>query len=399
MKEVMIVSLYRDDLNSQLNGIQVSEIRQFDEVASSIPDILKLTLGEPDFNVPTHVQLAAKKAIDNNFSHYTTNAGIPELRQAAANFQNQKYGLHYQANNVITTVGASEAIAAALTAILNPGDGVLIPAPIYSAYSPLITLNHGVEVRINTRTNNFVLTPELVETAVQAHPELQFKAIVLNYPNNPTGITYRKNELEKLIAVFQKYHLWVISDEIYSELTYGEQHTSIATLIPEQTILISGLSKSHAMTGWRLGFIFADVALIEQIKKVHQYLVTSATSIVQKAGVEALTNGADDGLKMAKEYVQRRDYVYREMTSMGFEIARPDGAFYIFAKIPAEFNQDSMAFCQDLAHKNHLALIPGHAFGTEGEGYVRLSYAADMARLHEAMKRLRAYMTDSTNKN
>lgn len=397
MKEVMNVSLFRNDLNTQLDKIEISEIRQFDDATSSIPDILKLTLGEPDFNIPEHVQLAAKQAIDDNFSHYTNNAGIPELRQAAANFQNQKYGLHYQADNVITTVGASEAIAAALATVLNSGDGVLVPAPIYSAYSPLIALNHGVEVRINTRSNGFVLTPTMVEAAIKDHPEIQFKAVVLNYPNNPTGVTYHKDELTALADVFKKYNLWVISDEIYSELTYGATHTSIASLIPEQTVLISGLSKSHAMTGWRLGFIFADQALVDQIKKIHQYWVTAATSIIQKAAVEALTNGADDGLEMAKQYIKRRDYVYHEMTNMGFEIARPDGAFYIFAKIPALFNQDSMAFCRDLAQKNHLALIPGHAFGIEGEGYVRLSYAANMDKLREAMTRLQAYINNTDN--
>lgn len=391
------MGLFRNDLNKQLETIEVSEIRQFDEATTNIPDILKLTLGEPDFNIPRHVQDAAKQAIDDNFSHYTTNAGILELREAAANFQNKKYGLHYTADNVITTVGASEAIAAALGTVINPGDAVIVPAPIYSAYTPLINFYHGIEVRVNTRDNNFVLTPELIEQAIVDHPDLNFKAIVLNYPSNPTGVTYRKEELEALVDVFKKYRLWVLSDEIYSELTYGETHTSIASLIPEQTVLISGLSKSHAMTGWRIGFIFADVAMIAQIKKIHQYMVTAATSIVQKAAVEALNNGADDGREMAKQYLKRRDYVYKEMTDMGFDIARPDGAFYIFGKIPARFTQDSMAFCKDLANKNHLALIPGHAFGDEGEGYVRLSYASNMDKLQEAMKRLHAYIAEPTN--
>jgi aminotransferase len=198
------------------------------------------------------------------------------------------------------------------------------------------------------------------------------------------------------VEVFKKYKLWVVSDEIYSELTYGDTHTSIAKYLPEQTILINGLSKSHAMTGWRIGFIFAEVEMIDQIRKVHQYMVTAATSIVQKAAVEALTTGIDDGKEMAAEYLKRRDYVYGEMEKMGFEMARPDGAFYIFAKIPAGYIQDSMEFCKDLAQKNHLAIIPGHAFGDEGEGYVRISYAADLSKLQEAMKRLKAYM--DTNK-
>lgn len=391
------MSLYRKDLNKQLKNIEVSEIRQFDEATSSIPDILKLTLGEPDFNIPKHVQTAAKEAIDDNFSHYTSNAGTPEVRKAAADFQNKKYGLHYTPENVITTVGASEAIAAALGTILNPGDGVIVPAPIYSAYTPLINFYHGTEVRINTRSNNFVLTPAMIDQTIAAHPDINFKAVILNYPSNPTGVTYRKEELEALVNVFKKHNLWVVSDEIYSELTYGAKHTSIAALIPHQTILISGLSKSHAMTGWRIGFIFADADLINEIKKVHQYMVTAATSIVQKAAVEALNNGADDGLEMAKQYIKRRDYVYKEMSDMGFEIARPDGAFYIFAKIPAAFNQNSMAFCKDLAQKNHLALIPGHAFGEEGEGYLRLSYASDMDKLQEAMHRLRSYIENPAN--
>lgn len=386
------MSLFRNDLNETLTKIEVSEIRQFDEATSSIPDILKLTLGEPDFTIPEHIQKVAKQAIDDNFSHYTGNAGIPELRQAAADFQNKKYGLHYQPENVITTVGASEAIAVALGTIINPGDGVLLPAPIYSAYTPLINFYHGQEFRMSTRNNDFILTPQMIEDTIVANPKVNFKAIILNYPSNPTGVTYRPNDIAAIVKVCKKHQLWVVSDEIYSELTYGETHTSIASYLPEQTILINGLSKSHAMTGWRIGFIFADVEMINEISKVHQYMVTAATSIVQKAAVEALTNGIDDGKKMAGEYLKRRDYVYSEMKTMGFEMARPDGAFYIFAKIPTGYLQDSMAFCKDLAQKNHLAIIPGHAFGDEGEGYVRISYAADLSKLHEAMKRLKTYM-------
>lgn len=389
------MSLFRNDLNETLTKIEVSEIRQFDEATSSIPDILKLTLGEPDFTIPEHIQKVAKQAIDDNFSHYTGNAGIPELRQAAADFQNKKYGLHYKPENVITTVGASEAIAAALGTIINPGDGILLPAPIYSAYTPLINFYHGQEFRMNTRNNDFILTPQMIEDTIVANPKVNFKAIILNYPSNPTGVTYRPNDIEAIVKVCKKHQLWVVSDEIYSELTYGEPHTSIASYLPEQTILINGLSKSHAMTGWRIGFIFADVEMINEISKVHQYMVTAATSIVQKAAVEALTNGIDDGKKMAGEYLKRRDYVYSEMKTLGFEMARPDGAFYIFAKIPTGYLQDSMAFCKDLAQKNHLAIIPGHAFGDEGEGYVRISYAADLSKLHEAMKRLKAYMNSN----
>ncbi|MBL1224414.1 pyridoxal phosphate-dependent aminotransferase [Enterococcus sp. BWR-S5] len=380
--------------NKQVYKIAVSMIRRFDEQVTAIPDILKLTLGEPDFNTPEHVKEAGQTAIRENFSHYSGMAGLTDVREAAAYFMKEKYGLSYDPlSEVLVTIGATEAISASLLAMLEAGDKVLMPAPIYPGYEPVITLAGAVPVYIDTTENGFVLTPEMIEKAMSEHGDT-VKAVILNYPSNPTGVTYNREEVQAIAEVLKKYPVFVISDEIYSELTYEETHVSIAEFIPEQTIVINGLSKSHAMTGWRIGFIFGDKRLTSEIIKVHQYLVTAASTISQKAAVRALIEGINDGVIMREEYRKRRDFVYEQMSGLGFEIARPNGAFYIFAKIPNGFEQDSMKFCLELANKQALAIIPGIAFGPEAEGYVRISYAADMERLEEAMKRLTAFMND-----
>lgn len=387
-----------DHFNNQTYKIEVSDIRKFDERVSLIKDILKLTLGEPDFNTPNHIKLAAIEAINNNESHYTGMSGDIKLREAASAFMGKKYSVSYDPKNeVLVTVGATEAISASLLAILNPGDKILVPSPIFPGYEPLITLSQATPIFIDTSVNGFVLTPKMVENAMEEHGT-SVKAIILNYPNNPTGVTYTREEIKALAETIKKYPLFVISDEIYSELTYDVEHVSIAEYLRDQTILINGLSKSHAMTGWRIGFIFAPKELTAQIIKVHQYLVTCATSISQKAALAALTIGIDDALPMKKEYHKRRDYLFEELTQLGFTVARPNGAFYLFAKIPQEYTQNSMDFCIELAEKNKLALIPGSAFGSAGEGYIRISYAASMEKLVEAVTRLRSY-TQKNNSN
>lgn len=385
-----------EKFNQQTYKIEVSDIRRFDERVSVIEDMLKLTLGEPDFNTPEHVKLAGISAIENNDSHYTGMAGDLELRKAVATFMQKKYQVSFAPENeILVTVGATEALSASLLAVLNPGDKIIVPTPIYPGYEPLITLARAEPIYIDTTSNGFVLTPEMIEAAMLEHGD-QVKAIILNYPSNPTGVTYNREEVKAIADAVKKYSIFVISDEIYSELTYGETHVSIAEFARDQTILINGLSKSHAMTGWRIGFILAPQELIGQIVKVHQYLVTSATTMAQKAAIAALTAGADDALPMKIEYMKRRDFLYEKMKNLGFEIARPNGAFYIFAKIPDGYTQNSMSFCVDLAEKNKLAIIPGSAFGAAGEGFVRLSYAASMEKLELAMERLTAYM--ATNK-
>ena len=381
--------------NKNLDKIEVSLIRQFDQSISSIPGILRLTLGEPDFTTPDHVKEAAKAAIDANESHYTGMSGLLELRQAASQFVNEKYKLSYDPETeILVTIGATEALSATLTAILEEGDKVLLPAPAYPGYEPIVNLIGAEVVEIDTTENDFVLTPEMLEKAILEQRN-KLKAVILNYPANPTGVAYSREQIAALADVLKKYDIFVVCDEVYSELTYTKQpHVSIAEFLPNQTIVINGLSKSHAMTGWRLGFIFAPAVFTAQLIKSHQYLVTAANTMAQFAGVEALRAGKDDAEPMKREYIERRDYILEKMTELGFKIIRPNGAFYIFAKIPAGYNQDSFAFLKDFAYKKAVAFIPGAAFGRYGEGYVRLSYAASMDTIKEAMKRLKEYMEE-----
>ena len=382
--------------NKQLDKIQVSLIRQFDQAISEIPGVLRLTLGEPDFTTPDHVKEAAKRAIDQDQSYYTGMSGLLTLRQAASDFVKEKYQLDYNPENeILVTIGATEALSATLTAILEEGDKVLLPAPAYPGYEPIVNLVGAEIVEIDTTDNGFVLTPEMLEKAILEQGD-KLKAVILNYPANPTGITYSREQLEALAAVLRKYEIFVVCDEVYSELTYtGENHVSLGTMLRDQAIIINGLSKSHAMTGWRLGFIFAPANFTAQLIKSHQYLVTAANTMAQHAAVEALTAGKNDAEPMKKEYIQRRDYIIEKMTKLGFEIIKPDGAFYIFAKIPAGYSQDSFVFLKDFAQKKAVAFIPGAAFGQYGEGYVRLSYAASMGTIREAMKRLEEYMREA----
>ncbi|MGO4931173.1 pyridoxal phosphate-dependent aminotransferase [Streptococcus alactolyticus] len=384
--------------NKYLDKIEVSLIRQFDQSISDVPGIMKLTLGEPDFTTPEHVKEAAKAAIDANQSHYTGMAGLMALRQAAADFVKDKYHLTYNPDNeILVTIGATEALSATLTAILEPGDTVLLPAPAYPGYEPIVNLVGADIVEIDTTGNDFVLTPEVLEQAILEQGD-SLKAVLLNYPTNPTGVTYSREQIKALADVLRKYDVFVISDEVYSELTYtDEPHVSIAEYLPEQTILINGLSKSHAMTGWRIGLIFAPAVFTAQLIKSHQYLVTAATTMAQFAAIEALSAGKDDALPMKAEYVKRRDYIIDKMSALGFKIIKPDGAFYIFAKIPEGHEQDSFKFCQDFAREKAVAFIPGVAFGKYGEGYLRLSYAASMETITTAMERLKEFMEEHAN--
>lgn len=380
--------------NPRLSRIEVSKIRQFDQQISSIPDVIKLTLGEPDFPTPEHVKQAGIAAIEEDFSHYTGMRGLEELREAACMFQQHRYGLTYDPQTeVLTTVGATEAIASALLSVLEEGDKVLIPAPAYSGYQPLVELAGAELIPINTSDTGFVCQPEQFERAFEQYGSA-IKAVILNYPNNPTGTTLSASQLEAIAEVLKKYPVFVISDEVYAELTYTGTHISIASYLPEQTIVISGLSKSHAMTGWRVGFIFAQKALIDELIKVHQYLVTAATTMSQKAATEALINGVKDSENMKEQYQTRRDYLVQQLAPLGFEVTQPNGAFYLFCKLPAVIQTDSWQFCVDLAEQAKVACIPGIAFGPEGEGYIRISYASSMENLHEACKRIKDFLTE-----
>lgn len=378
--------------NPRLKTVEISKIRNFDQQISSIPGIIKLTLGEPDFSTPEHVKQAGITAIEENYSHYTGMRGLPELCEAACAFQKKRYGLDYDPQTeVLRTVGATEAIAASLLAVLEEGDKVLIPAPAYPGYKPMVDLAGAELITLDTSETGFICQPEQLEAAFETYGE-SIKAIILNYPSNPTGTLLSAEQMIKLAEVIKQHPVFVISDEVYSELNYVSDHVSMATYLPEQTIVINGLSKSHAMTGWRIGFIFAQKYLIDEIIKVHQYLVTSATTNSQKAAVEALTAGMNDGAKMKERYVERRDYLLKELTPLGFHISQPDGAFYLFCKLPETITLNSWDFCLQLAEKGKVACIPGSAFGPEGEGFIRISYASSMAQLEEACRRIRTFL-------
>ena len=378
--------------NPRLKTVEISKIRNFDQQISSIPGIIKLTLGEPDFSTPEHVKQAGITAIEENYSHYTGMRGLPELCEAACAFQKKRYGLDYDPQTeVLTTVGATEAIAASLLAVLEEGDKVLIPAPAYPGYKPMVDLAGAELITLDTSETGFICQPEQLEAAFETYGE-SIKAIILNYPSNPTGTLLSAEQMIKLAEVIKQHPVFVISDEVYSELNYVSDHVSMATYLPEQTIVINGLSKSHAMTGWRIGFIFAQKYLIDEIIKVHQYLVTSATTNSQKAAVEALTAGMNDGAKMKERYVERRDYLLKELTPLGFHISQPDGAFYLFCKLPETITLNSWDFCLQLAEKGKVACIPGSAFGPEGEGFIRISFASSMAQLEEACRRIRTFL-------
>lgn len=381
--------------NQEVKQVAISDIRQFDIDVSNIPDIIKLTLGEPDFNTPEHIKQAAVDAINDDQSHYTPNPGIPALRQAAADYYNSKYHLNYEPEQVITTIGATEGIAAALQTILNPDDVVLVPTPVFPIYIPITQINHGKCITIDTSADGFLLTPEKLKETIKNNQERNIQALVLVYPSNPTGVNYSREQLQELAEVIKESGMWVLCDEIYAELTYGKTHTSLAEFLPDQVLLVTGLSKSHAMTGWRAGFLMGPNDFIEQAIKAHQYLVTAPTNNVQFAALEALTNGQEDSKQMKNEYIKRRNFFCQELKQCGFEVASPDGAFYLFAKIPTKFGTDSWKFVRDLAQKAQVALIPGASFGPGGEGYVRVSYAASMDKLKTAASRIKDYVKNN----
>lgn len=379
-------------VSHKLDALQPSGIREFNKEVSKIPGIIKLTLGEPDMATPEHVKQAAIRSIEEDDSHYAPQMGKPELLEAISDYIQNTRDVHYNPQTeIIATVGATEALDATLFAILNTGDKVVVPTPIFSLYFPLIEMTGATVVQVDTSADNFVLTPEKLEEVLEEEGK-GVKAVILNYPSNPTGREYPQEVLAGLAEVIKKHHLYAIADEIYSELVYGVEHYSIATMIPERTIFISGLSKSHAMTGYRLGYVAAPAKIMANISKMHAFLVTTVTNNVQVAAAEALTNGLDDPLEFRKIYQHRRDLLVAGLKKLGFEMLTPEGAFYLFAKIPAQFGTDDVAFAKQLAKEAKVGVTPGSAFGKGGDGYVRLSYASSDENLTEAIKRISEFL-------
>lgn len=375
-------------VNSKVKQIEISGIRKFFNMVADYKDVISLTIGQPDFATPQHVKEAGIRAIEENYTTYTHNAGIYELREAACQFMNDKYSLTYNPDHeVIVTVGASQAIDCTFRTLLEEGSEVILPSPVYPGYEPLIKLAGGIPIYVDTTKNQFKLTAELLKPYLTD----KTRCIVLPYPSNPTGVTLDAHELKEIADLVRGRNLFILSDEIYSELVYGKKHTSIANFLREQTIVINGLSKSHSMTGWRVGLLFAPEVVSKHLLKVHQYNVSCATSVAQKAAIEALTVGKDDADVMKKSYEERLNYVYQRLINMGFDVVKPDGAFYLFPSIK-KFKQTSFDFALSLVKNAGVALVPGSAFSKYGEGYVRLSYAVSMEQLVEAMDRIEKYI-------
>ncbi|MFC7061388.1 aminotransferase A [Halobacillus seohaensis] len=382
----------KNNINKNLSSIQISGIRQFFNMIGQYDNVVSLTIGQPDFPTPEHVKQATIHAINENKTTYTHNAGIIELREAISNYVHDSYQLTYDpSNEMIVTVGASQAIDITLRTIIEPGDEVIIPGPVYPGYEPLIKLA-GAKVRyVDTTANDFKLTADLIAQAVTD----QTKCVILPYPSNPTGVSLTEEELQDIANVIKDNQIFLIADEIYSELVYDQPHTSIATFssVRDHVIVINGVSKSHSMTGFRIGYLLAPEWLAKHILKVHQYNVSCASSISQYAALEAIENGRQDPSEMKKEYEKRREYVMWRLDKMGLEYVVPNGAFYIFPKIHKQ-GQSTFDTAIELVEKAGIALVPGDAFSTYGEGYMRLSYAYSKETLEEGLDRLENFLSN-----
>lgn len=378
-------------INERLKQITPSEIRAFDAQVSTIPGLLNFTIGEPNFDVPEFIKDAMKGALDKNFTHYAASDGLQELRQAIANFYHRRHQLKLNWQQIMVTVGASQGFMITMMALLNPGDKVLIPSPYFPLYSYSSILSGGESIFVDTSADDFVLTPEALDRQLQAHPEV--KLLMLNYPNNPTGTTYSKDQIMRLAEVLRKYpDVYILSDEIYGDLVYDDDHYSMVEELPNRTILLAGASKSYAMTGFRLGFLHIPADLYEELFKIFQTMVTCVSTLDQWAGVAAYNDGDQAIDDMKDEYNHRRKMIVDRMTAMGFDIPHPAGAFYVFPRIPAKYGDDDQAFALDLAENAKVGVIPGSAFGPGGQGYFRFSYAAAYEDIAVAMDRMAAFM-------
>lgn len=381
----------RDFICDKIKKIKPSGIRRLFDIASEIPDVISLGVGEPDFDTPWHVREEGIYALQKGCTFYTSNAGLPELRQEICRNIGKKYGLDYDSKNeIVVTIGGSEAIDIALRALINPGDEVICPEPCFVSYQPCIVLSDGVPVPIElTAETEFRLTPDKLEAAITK----KTKALLMSFPSNPTGAIMERNDLEKIAEIIIRHDLIVISDEIYSELSYKNHHVSIANIpgMKERTILINGFSKAYAMTGWRLGYAMAPAHIMEYMLKIHQFTIMSAPTISQYAAVAALRNGESDIEMMRESYDQRRRYLMEAFKKMGLPCFEPFGAFYVFPDI-SEFGMTSEEFCTALLTAENVAAVPGSAFGECGDGHVRISYAYSVDTLKEAIKRIARFI-------
>lgn len=376
--------------NKKMKDIEVPGTRQFANRVEEFPDAVDLTLGQPDFETPQPIKDAAIEAINTKSMKYSHNTGLFELRETISQYYREVHGAEYDPDGeVLVTVGGSEGIDGILRAILDPGDEVLIPAPTYLGYEPIIELCGAVTKFIDMTPTGHIATPELIESNITD----KTKAVLLNYPTNPTGVTYTKPQMDALVEVFRKHDIFVITDEIYAENTLEGEHISLAsyTDIKEQVLVVNGLSKSHAMTGWRIGYVVGHRTIMEDVTAVHLYNTICAALPSQYAAIEALKHHRHVPKEMNEAYIERRDYIYQRLLDMGLEVSKPTGAFYIFPSI-RKYDTDSFRFATDLLEATQLAVVPGRSFSEFGEGHIRLSFACSMAELEEAADRLERYI-------
>ena len=384
------------DINSTLNktvvDIPPSGIRRFFDIAATMEDVVSLGVGEPDFVTPWHIREAGIRSLEKGHTHYTGNAGLMELRQEICSYMNRRFNLKYDAaTQVLVSVGGSEAIDAAIRCLVTPGDEVIIPEPAFVCYVPMVQMAGGIPVTIDLKEEDeFRLTAKQLKDAITPKTKL----LILPFPNNPTGGIMAKEDLEAIAEVLADTNIVVLSDELYAELTYGdENHVSVANIpgMAERTVVINGLSKAYAMTGWRIGFACGPAPLIKQMIKVHQFGIMSAPTTAQYAAIEALRNGDADIAVMRKEYDMRRRYIMDGFNKLGLTCFEPKGAFYVFPCIRST-GLTSEEFCTKLLEEERVAVVPGNAFGASGEGFIRVSYAYSIKNIEKALERIERFM-------
>lgn len=380
-------------LNTNSKFLRAPSIRQFSNRMKHIDDCVNLTIGQPDFPMPDVVKEAYISAIREDKTSYSHNKGLSETRQAISNYFKNKYGFEYSEEEIIITNGASEALDTSLRSIIEPGDEILIPGPVYAGYIPLIETLGGIPIYMDTTQSEFKVTPELINK----HITEKIKAILLNYPTNPTGVILERSEVKAIVDTLVDKNLFIISDEIYAENTFKGAHTSFAEFeeIRDQLLLIGGLSKSHSATGIRIGFLIGPEYLIEKLTFMHAYNCICANVPAQIACIAALNEGLEAPQYMNDAYIKRRDYLKNKLESLGFELtAQPEGAFYIFPSIK-KFTENDFDFCVDVLEQAHVAMVPGSSFTDMGKGYIRISYAYEMDMLKEGMRRLENYLNQN----
>lgn len=384
---------YDELLAPAAKAMRPSGIRKFFDLAADMPHCISLGVGEPDFKTPWSVRDAGIRSLELGRTKYTANSGLKELRGEICNYLQRRFDLHYKEENILVTVGGSEAIDLTIRAVIQPGDEVIIPEPCFVCYEPITQLTGGVPVHIATRAEDqFRLTADQLRAAITPRTKL----LIFPYPNNPTGAVMSAAEMEEIAAVLRETNVLVLSDEIYSELTYGlDRHVSIASLpgMAERTIVVNGFSKSYAMTGWRLGYAAGPAPLVKVMTKIHQSCIMSAPTTSQYAAITALRQCDDQIEMMRDEYNRRRRYVVKALNDMGLTCFEPRGAFYVFPSIQIS-GLTSSEFCEQLLREKEVAIIPGSAFGASGEGYARISYAYSVDHLQTAMKRIREFLTE-----